>query len=177
MHRPGPLCKCQDTAVRPQTYAAIKAKNGGDEGKETYLHASSETHSVTDPVPAMSAEDLLKSVIASLDDNKAEDITSIDLAGKTGIADFMVIASGRSQRQVAALTDYVVKGLKKLGHKDMVVQGLEQADWVLIDAGDVIVHIFRPEVRNFYNLDKMWATDIDENADEGDNTDDTRVLN
>ena len=79
------------------------------------MHASSETHSVTDPVPAMSAEDLLKSVIASLDDNKAEDITSIDLAGKTGIADFMVIASGRSQRQVAALTGLCCEGPKGSG--------------------------------------------------------------
>ncbi len=143
------------------------------------MHASSETHSVTDPVPALSAEDLLKSVIASLDDNKAEDITSIDLAGKTGIADFMVIATGGSQRQVAALTDYVVKDLKQKGHKDMVTQGLAQSDWVLIDAGDVIVHIFRPEVRSFYNLDKLWTTDVDEGteqASEGDSSD-PRVVN
>lgn len=143
------------------------------------MHASSETHSVTDPVPALSAEDLLKSVIASLDDNKAEEITSIDLAGKTGIADFMVIATGGSQRQVAALTDYVVKGLKALGHKDIVVQGLEQADWVLIDAGDVIAHIFRPEVRSFYNLDKLWTTDIEADAEQPSDSDpsDERVLN
>lgn len=143
------------------------------------MHASSETHSVTDPVPALSAEDLLKSVIASLDDNKAEDITSIDLAGKTGIADFMVIATGGSQRQVAALTDYVVKGLKALGHKDIVVQGLEQADWVLIDAGDVIAHIFRPEVRSFYNLDKLWTTDVNAEADQAsdDGSADDRVVN
>lgn len=142
------------------------------------MHASSETHSVTDPVPALSAEDLLKSVIASLDDNKAEDITSIDLAGKTGIADYMVIASGGSQRQVSALTDYVVKGLKERGLKGIVVQGLEQADWVLIDAGDVIVHIFRPEVRSFYNLDKMWTTDIDDAAETAaDDAQATRVLN
>ena len=105
------------------------------------MHTSSETHSVTDPLPAVAAEDLLKSVTASLDDNKAEDIVSIDLAGKSGIADFIVIANGRSQRQVAALADYVIKGLKQLGHKDIVVEGLEQADWVLIDAGDVIAHI------------------------------------
>ena len=143
------------------------------------MHASSETHSVTDPVPALSAEDLLKSVIASLDDNKAEDITSIDLAGKTGIADFMVIATGGSQRQVSALTDYVVKDLKKRGHKDMVVQGLEQSDWVLIDAGDVIVHIFRPEVRSFYNLDKLWTTDVDAETEQSsdDTTSDDRILN
>ena len=143
------------------------------------MHASSETHSVTDPVPALSAEDLLKSVIASLDDNKAEDITSIDLAGKTGIADFMVIATGGSQRQVSALTDYVVKDLKKRGHKDMVIQGLEQSDWVLIDAGDVIVHIFRPEVRSFYNLDKLWTTDVDAETEQSsdDTTSDDRILN
>ncbi|WP_262694042.1 ribosome silencing factor [Kordiimonas aquimaris] len=132
------------------------------------MHASSETPSVTDPVPAIKAEDLLKSVISSLDDNKAEDITSIDLAGKTGIADYMVIANGRSQRQVSALTDYVVKDLKAMGLKGIVVQGLEQADWVLIDAGDVIVHVFRPEVRTFYNLDKMWSTDIEAGADSAD---------
>lgn len=143
------------------------------------MHASSETHSVTDPVPALSAEDLLKSVIASLDDNKAEDITSIDLAGKTGIADFMVIATGGSARQVAALTDYVVKGLKKRGHKDMVVQGLAQGDWVLVDAGDVIVHIFRPEVRSFYNLDKLWTTDIEADPEQPSDGDPKgeRVLN
>jgi len=126
------------------------------------LQASSETLSVTDPIPVVKTEDLLKSVISSLDDNKAEDIVSINLAGKTSIADHMVIASGRSQRQVAALAEYVIKGLKALGHKDMVVQGQEQADWVLIDAGDVIVHIFRPEVRSFYNLDKMWGTEIED---------------
>ncbi|MFC4349299.1 ribosome silencing factor [Kordiimonas lipolytica] len=126
------------------------------------MQASSETLSVTDPIPVVKTEDLLKSVISSLDDNKAEDIVSINLAGKTSIADHMVIASGRSQRQVSALAEYVIKGLKALGHKDMVVQGQEQADWVLIDAGDVIVHIFRPEVRSFYNLDKMWGTEIEE---------------
>lgn len=126
------------------------------------MQASSETLSVTDPIPVVKTEDLLKSVISSLDDNKAEDIVSINLAGKTSIADHMVIASGRSQRQVAALAEYVIKGLKALGHKDMVVQGQEQADWVLIDAGDVIVHIFRPEVRSFYNLDKMWGTEIED---------------
>ncbi len=126
------------------------------------MQASSETLSVTDPIPVVKTEDLLKSVISSLDDNKAEDIVSINLAGKTSIADHMVIASGRSQRQVSALAEYVIKGLKALGHKDMVVQGQEQADWVLIDAGDVIVHIFRPEVRSFYNLDKMWGTEIED---------------
>jgi len=125
------------------------------------LHTSSETPSVADPLPALSAEDLLKNVMTCLDDNKAEEIVSIDLAGKSGIADHIVIANGRSQRQVSALASYVIKGLKKAGHRDLLVEGLSQADWVLIDAGDVIVHIFRPEVRSFYNLDKMWGADLE----------------
>ena len=124
------------------------------------MHTSSETPSVTDRLPALSPEELVKTINECLDDNKAEDIVSIDLAGKSGIADYIVIANGRSGRQVAALANYVVKGLKALGHKDIVVQGLAQADWVLIDANDVIVHIFRPEVRSFYNLDKMWDADL-----------------
>ena len=126
------------------------------------MQISSETQSVTDPVSAIMPQDLLESVVKNLDDNKAEDIVSIDLSGKSAIADHMVIANGRSQRQVAALADYVLKGIKETGFKGASVQGLEQADWVLIDAGDVIVHIFRPEVRNFYNLDKLWTTDIEE---------------
>jgi len=125
------------------------------------LHTSSETPSVADPLPALAAEDLLKNVTTCLDDNKAEDIISIDLAGKSGIADYIVIANGRSQRQVAALADYVIKSLKQAGHKDIVVEGLAQADWVLIDANDVVVHIFRPEVRSFYNLDKMWGAELE----------------
>jgi len=125
------------------------------------LHTSSETQGVADPLPALSAEDLLENVTKCLDDNKAEDIVSIDLAGKSGIADYIVIGNGRTQRQVSALAAYVIKGLKQAGHKDIVVEGLAQADWVLIDAGDVIAHIFRPEVRNFYSLDKMWGAELD----------------
>lgn len=126
------------------------------------MQLSSETPSVAEHVPAIAAEDLLKTVVDSLDTNKAEDIVSIDLSGKSSIADHMVIANGRSQRQVAALADYVLKGIKEAGFKGASVQGLDQADWVLIDAGDIIVHIFRPEVRSFYNLDKLWTTDIEE---------------
>ncbi len=127
------------------------------------MQASSETHSVTESLQALAAEDILKTAVSCLDDNKAEEIVSINLAGKSSIADYMVIASGRSQRQVSALADYVIKGLKQAGHKDIVVQGLEQADWVLIDAADVVIHIFRPEVRSFYNLDKMWGTALEDN--------------
>tara|TARA_R110002096_G_scaffold91303_4_gene206613 strand:+ start:242 stop:637 length:396 start_codon:yes stop_codon:yes gene_type:complete len=125
------------------------------------LHTSSETPSVTDLHSTVSSDVLLKTAQTCLDENKAEEIVSIDLAGKSGIADHIVIANGRSQRQVSALCAYVVKSFKELGHRDILVQGLEQSDWVLIDAGDIIVHIFRPEVRSFYNLDKMWSSELE----------------
>src|SRR5690606_9526895 len=94
-----------------------------------------------------------------LSDAKAEDIVSLDLAGKTTIADTMVIASGRSQRHVGSVADQLLRKLKDAGHKNARVEGLPLCDWVLIDAGDVVVHIFRPEVRQFYNLEKMWSAD------------------
>lgn len=87
---------------------------------------------------------------------KAEDSVTIDLTGKSSIGDFMVVTSGRSQRHVGAVADHVVKDLKKAGIPDVRVEGMRQSDWVLIDAGDVIVHVFKPEVRTFYDLEKMW---------------------
>ena len=92
-----------------------------------------------------------------LDDDKAENILNIPLAGKSPMADAMVVASGRSARHVAALADHVARKLKEAGASKVHVEGLPNADWVLIDAGDVIVHIFRPEVRSFYNLEKLWS--------------------
>jgi ribosome-associated protein len=88
---------------------------------------------------------------------KAEDSTTIDLAGKSSIADYMVVTTGRSQRHVGSVADNVVKGLHQAGVPGIRVEGMRQGDWVLIDAGDVIVHVFRPEVREFYNLEKMWS--------------------
>jgi ribosome-associated protein len=88
---------------------------------------------------------------------KAEDITTIDLSGKTSIGDYMVVATGRSQRHVASVADNVVKAVEASGIKRVRVEGARQADWVLIDCGDVIVHVFRAEIRSFYNLEKMWA--------------------
>jgi len=105
----------------------------------------------------------LNTVLASLDDAKAENIVPIDIQGKSSLADHMVIASGRSHRHVAAVADNVIKALKDAGLGTARVEGLAGADWVLIDAGDVIVHVFRPEVREFYNLEKMWlAPDLEE---------------
>ena len=88
---------------------------------------------------------------------KAEDTTSIDLRGKTTIADTMVVTSGRSNRHVGAVADRVLEDLRKAGLRNLRVEGMPHCDWVLIDAGDVIVHVFRPEVREFYNLEKMWS--------------------
>ena len=93
---------------------------------------------------------------ASLEDGKAEDVVIIDLRGKTSIADFMIVATGGSQRHVTSLADHLVERIKKSGiRRSVPVEGKARADWVLVDAGDVIVHLFRPEVREFYNLEKM----------------------
>ena len=96
-------------------------------------------------------------VLRSLDDDKALETVSIPLAGKSNIADYMVIASGRSTRQVASMADKLTERIKRELGRSVRVEGLPVADWVLIDAGDVIVHLFRPEVRSFYNLERMWA--------------------
>src|SRR5436190_23374327 len=111
--------------------------------------------SISQPRPA--AEEILRLVLARLDDMKAEDAVTIDLSGKTSFADFMVVASGRSHRHVGSVADRLLADLAEAGVRDARVEGMPHCDWVLIDAGDVIVHVFRPEVRAFYNLEKMWA--------------------
>ncbi|MGQ0588854.1 MAG: ribosome silencing factor [Sphingosinicella sp.] len=103
------------------------------------------------------AEALHCLVLRSLDDDKAVDVISIPLAGKSNIADHMVIASGRSTRQVASMAQKLTERIKRELGRNVRVEGLPVADWVLIDAEDVIVHLFRPEVRSFYNLERMWA--------------------
>ena len=105
------------------------------------------------------AADLFPLILHSLDEDKAQDVVSIDLAGKTSIADQMVIASGRSQRHVGALADHLQRRLRQAGYGRCRVEGMPSCDWVLIDAGDVIVHIFRPEVRDFYRLEKIWGVE------------------
>ena len=100
---------------------------------------------------------LLKLVLTQLDDDQAQDIVTIDLKGKSSIADHMVIASGRSTRQVAAIAQKLAEKIKQAGFGPVKLEGLPAADWVLLDAGDVVVHLFRPEVRSFYNLERMWA--------------------
>lgn len=107
---------------------------------------------------SLTSDSLLDEILTSLNDDKAEDIVKIDLRGKSEMADYMVIASGRSTRQVAAIAEHLVKTLKQDHGRNSKVEGKETGDWVLIDTGDVIVHVFRPEVREFYQLEKMWLT-------------------
>lgn len=129
------------------------------------MYARKGTPKSGNPKKHASVKKLLTSVIGSLEDDKAVEIHTIDLKNKSSIADFMVVASGRSSRQVAAIASHLVQRLKQENLAVPQVEGLPQADWVLVDAGDVIVHVFRPEVRDYYGLEKMWSADF--NSEEG----------
>ena len=121
------------------------------------------------PPPAVSAESsqddqsritaLEDLILARLDDDKAQDVVFIDLKGKTAVADGLIVASGRSHRHVGAMADNLLRALKEEGYGRARVEGLPHCDWVLIDTGDVIIHLFRPEVRSFYNIEKIWSVD------------------
>ena len=120
-----------------------------------------ETH-ISKPHTACDADQILELITTSLDNDKAENILTIPLRGKSAIADYMVVASGASSRQVAAMAEHIEFKLKQNKIAILGLEGLRQADWVLIDANDVIVHLFRPEVREFYGLERMWADDAAE---------------
>lgn len=109
------------------------------------------------PLPAAEPGSLLALVLQSLDDDQAQEVVAIPLAGKSAIADYMIVASGRSNRQVAAIAEKLAERIKQGGFGPVRIEGLPAADWVLVDAGDIICHIFRPEVRTFYNLERMWG--------------------
>ena len=111
----------------------------------------------TPPASLLADDPQLALVLQSLDDDQAQDIVTIDLQGKSSIADFMVIASGRSTRQVASMAQKLGERLKHGGFGSARIEGLPAADWVLVDGGSVVVHLFRPEVRSFYNLERMWG--------------------
>jgi ribosome-associated protein len=121
----------------------------------------SKTKAVRRKAPAASKK-LLGLIEKSLDDDKAENVVAIDLTGKSSIADFMVIASGRSSRQLGAMAEHLQVKLKATGIESVGVEGEAAGDWVLIDGGDVIVHLFRPDVRKLYNLEKMWGMELPE---------------
>lgn len=105
------------------------------------------------------ADKTLSMILSRLDDMKAEETVTIDLRGKSAYSDYMVVTSGRSNRHVGSIAENVAKALKEAGVKPPHIEGLPNCDWVLIDSGDVIVHVFRPEVREFYNLERMWNAD------------------
>ncbi|PZX18891.1 ribosome-associated protein [Palleronia aestuarii] len=113
---------------------------------------------LTAPDRSLTSEELLQLILKSLDDDQAVDVVQIDLRGKTQMADYMVICSGRSSRQVGAICEKLVDRLKRDHAHSSKIEGKDGGDWVLIDTGDVIVHVFRPEVRDFYQLEKMWST-------------------
>jgi len=98
-------------------------------------------------------------ILGRLDDDKAQDVVFIDIKGKSPVADGLIVASGRSGRHVGAMADHLLRALKEAGYGKCRVEGMPSADWVLIDAGDVIVHLFRPEVRSFYNIEKIWSVE------------------
>jgi len=134
---------------------ALSALRSSKSGKSADSKPASTRTKTTSIDPAI----LAKLVAAQLEEDKAENILEIPLAGKSPMADIMIVASGRSARHVAALADHVFRKLKESGASKVRMEGMPNADWVLIDAGDVIVHIFRPEVREFYNLERIWASD------------------
>lgn len=130
-------------------------------GRPLLMAALPENTSAHAEAPHSSPErPMIDFILECLDDAKAEEIVAVDITGKSSLADHMVVASGRSQRHVGAVADQVVNALRDAGHGKPRIEGLPHCDWVLVDAGDVIVHIFRPEVREFYNIEKMWQADF-----------------
>jgi ribosome-associated protein len=158
------------TVAKPAAKAAVKsvkkpsAKTTPAKAAKKLIAAKKSTPVKAASAPAkklspaqIATEALCKQISKILDTNKAEQITTLNLRDKCSFADFMIVASGRAPRHVTALADYVADMLKKMGIPPLSVEGKESGDWVLIDAGDIVVHIFRPEVRQFYNIEKMWA--------------------
>ncbi len=137
--------------------AGMRSALFGDEGSNTLSKKKRPT-----------SKRLGELIQASLEDDKAEDLVVIDLKGKSDIADCMLIASGRSSRQVVAMAQHVVEKLKAHGFTSVPVEGIQHGDWVLIDAGDAIIHLFRPEVRMFYNLEKMWGMPLPDSSPSAD---------
>jgi ribosome-associated protein len=131
-------------------------------GGRPFLMAALPDNSVTaSSAPVTGAQKpLIDLILDTLDDAKAEETVAVDITGKSSLADHMIVTSGRSQRHVGAVADQVITALRENGYGKPRVEGLPHCDWVLVDAGDVILHIFRPEVREFYSLEKMWQADF-----------------
>jgi ribosome-associated protein len=158
------MCRSSGTS-RPEEGTATRRAEGS-EGRDRTLttairagQAPSRSPRVASKRRELAVSDALKVILNSLAESKAEDTVSINITGKSTIGDHMVVASGRSQRHVGAIADRLVEDLKAAGGEDLRVAGMPHCDWVLVDAGDIIVHIFRPEVRTFYNIEKMWRAE------------------
>jgi ribosome-associated protein len=145
------------TPVAPETAKTPRRKTSA-KSPATVSAMAADVPQAQDALP-QPPSDTLALATHALEEMKAEDTIIIDLQGKTSIADQMIITSGRSNRHVGSIADEVVKTMKDAGHGSPRVEGVPHCDWVLIDCGDVIVHVFRPEVRQFYNLEKMWGVD------------------
>jgi ribosome-associated protein len=146
-----PAKKSAKTVKKP---AAKKPAAKKPAAKKPAVSAKKPAVAAKKPAPQ---SDLLRRILASLDDDKAENIVTIDLEGRTALCDAAVIASGRSSRHVGAMAEHLARRLKESGYGTRPVSGQAQGDWVLVDAGDVIVHLFRPEVRDYYDLEGMWS--------------------
>jgi ribosome-associated protein len=129
-------------------------------GRPFLMAALPENTISASPTSVATGKPLIDLILDTLDDAKAEETVAVDITGKSSLADHMVVTSGRSHRHVAAVADQVITALREKGHGKPRVEGLTHADWVLVDCGDVILHIFRPEVREFYSLEKMWQADF-----------------
>jgi ribosome-associated protein len=160
---PKATAKKNAPAKKPLPRNKQSAQNRAPTSKEPAVQAPAETTEAvatveTAPIPSADPI-LLQRILTSLDDDKAEEITTIDLAGRSSLCDAIVVASGRSSRHVASIAEHLARRLKEAGYGTRPVNGAGQGDWALVDAGDVIVHIFRPEVRSYYDLEGMWSVD------------------
>jgi ribosome-associated protein len=154
-----PVKAASTKPVKKTTAKKASAKPAAAKSKKSVpVKAAAKKTAAPKLSPAQTATAALcKKIAGVLDSNKAEEITTLNLRDKCSFADYMIVASGRAPRHVSALADYVADMLKKTGIPPLSVEGKESGDWVLIDAGDIVVHIFRPEVRQFYNIEKMWS--------------------
>ena len=150
-----PTKKAKPKAKAP-TKKAIFRKTGGKTAGKSAKKTKAKKAAAIAAKPARPS-DLLKRILASLDDDKAENVVTINLEGRSALCDAAVIASGRSSRHVSAMAEHLARRLKESGYGTRPVNGQTQGDWVLVDAGDVIVHLFRPEVRDYYDLEGMWS--------------------
>ncbi len=147
--------------------AERKAKRAAKAAAEPKVEAAPKAKAAKKTAGPRPFEKLLKTVLAQLDDDKAEEIVSIDLEGRADYADVMVVASGRSARHVASIADHLAEKVKAEGYGRAVVEGEKTGDWAIVDCGDVIVHVFRPEVRSFYDLEAMWNAGAEHRAQAG----------